>query len=582
MARRAGLIHARKTAGYTQEKFAAALEVAASTVVRWESGNHEPQPHLRPKMAKLLGVTLDELIELLYGSPASTAGSRDSLPLLATGSMDYETWEEDLDRVLMCLSRQAFPLGMKLANRWLAQCDPQSLDHHGLYLYGRSLVLLGHLRSDQGILRGPRSAQADYGRALQVFTQLQNQRRVAQVQLLLAVVIEMSGHLYDAARRYRMLADDPRLSPRDRARAQLWVGTALSKAGANDEAVPMMTSALGKFVRLDEAEDWSLAHQKLALAHRGLGDLTRATQYMDVALDHPCGDSPMQQVRRDTAHAHLLLSDPATRDEGFTTLERSLQLAEQHGLMHQAASIISIRQSAEQEDQRRGTRSIFVAPSVDNVVTDAHRRDAELIWSYHQVGHELRPCSAAIALGCYDLGVAAHAARLYHEGMFPVVVFTGANSVVSANRFPQGEASAFKERALELGVPEAAIFTEPSATNTGQNIELSRKVLQEAGIAADSVMLITMRYMERRAYATCAKRWPEVSIICASAPLSYQEYVATIGNEKLVIDDLVGDLQRILEYPKIGYAIPQDVPVGVQAAYERLVHAGFDSRLLTS
>ncbi|SHG76498.1 YdcF family protein [Streptoalloteichus hindustanus] len=129
-------------------------------------------------------------------------------------------------------------------------------------------------------------------------------------------------------------------------------------------------------------------------------------------------------------------------------------------------------------------------------------------------------------------------------------------------------------------MPDAVILVEPNATNTGQNIELSQKVLQDARVAVGSVLLISMRYRELRAFVTCAKQWAEVSVLCSSAPLAYREYVATIGDEKLVVDDLVGDPQRIMEYPATGYAVPQDIPGDVVSAYHRLVAAGFTSRLV--
>jgi hypothetical protein len=43
----------------------------------------------------------------------------------------------------------------------------------------------------------------------------------------------------------------------------------------------------------------------------------------------------------------------------------------------------------------------------------------------------------------------------------------------------------------------------------------------------------------------------------------------------------VRDLQRLIEYPKRGFAVEQEVPADVYDAYERLVRAGFDSRLVT-
>lgn len=61
-------------------------------------------------------------------------------------------------------------------------------------------------------------------------------------------------------------------------------------------------------------------------------------------------------------------------------------------------------------------------------ISAADRADAATIWDFHQMHHQRRPCEAAIGLGSHDLGVAAFAAKLYHAGMLPVVVFSGANS----------------------------------------------------------------------------------------------------------------------------------------------------------
>ena len=62
--RRVALAAARKAAGYTQERLAAALPVDRSTVIRWEAGDHAPVPDLWPKLAKLLGVSAERLQEL--------------------------------------------------------------------------------------------------------------------------------------------------------------------------------------------------------------------------------------------------------------------------------------------------------------------------------------------------------------------------------------------------------------------------------------------------------------------------------------------------------------------------------------
>ncbi|MFB7277170.1 YdcF family protein [Streptomyces hydrogenans] len=214
-------------------------------------------------------------------------------------------------------------------------------------------------------------------------------------------------------------------------------------------------------------------------------------------------------------------------------------------------------------------------------ITEDQWRRTKLIWDYHLMGHQLRPTGVAIGLGSHDLGVAAASADLYHRGLFPTLVFTGGNSPTTKARFPRGEAVHFREHALELGVPDEAILVEPKAANTGQNITLTRDLLAAAGIVPATVMLVSKPYMERRSFATARKLWPDVEIVCASEPLELDDYFKSIGDEKLVVDMLVGDLQRVIEYPKQGFAIAQDVPEDVHAAYESLIRDGFTSRLIS-
>jgi hypothetical protein len=218
--------------------------------------------------------------------------------------------------------------------------------------------------------------------------------------------------------------------------------------------------------------------------------------------------------------------------------------------------------------------------STPDAATSQHRADAKLIWDYHQLGFQLRPCSAGVGLGSHDLGVATLAADLYRAGLFPVLVFSGGNSPTTAARFPRGEAVHYAEHAITLGVPADAIIIEPRAANTGQNIDYSRHALAAAGIPVTSVMLICKPYMQRRAYATIRKAWPEVEPVCASEDSTFDEYLKSIGDDKLVIDMLVGDLQRVIEDPARGFAFAQGVPADVTGAYQRLIAAGYDTRLM--
>jgi transcriptional regulator with XRE-family HTH domain len=63
--RREAFAARRELMGYTQESLATAVGVEFSTVGRWERGDLTPQPYRRPRIAKALGLTLEELGTLL-------------------------------------------------------------------------------------------------------------------------------------------------------------------------------------------------------------------------------------------------------------------------------------------------------------------------------------------------------------------------------------------------------------------------------------------------------------------------------------------------------------------------------------
>ncbi|NKQ55840.1 YdcF family protein [Amycolatopsis sp. K13G38] len=206
------------------------------------------------------------------------------------------------------------------------------------------------------------------------------------------------------------------------------------------------------------------------------------------------------------------------------------------------------------------------------------RADVETLWQYHDLGHRLTKADVGIGLGSHDLGVATHAAELFHAGLFPLIVFTGANAPTTVDLFPRGEAVHFREQALSLGVPDDAILIETEAANTGENFAFTKRLLADRPLR--SAVLVCRPYQQRRAYATCRKVWPEIEVTCASSRLTLDDYVASIGDVERIITMLVGDTQRITVYAERGFAISQEMPDTVRDAFRRLVEAGYTRRLI--
>jgi uncharacterized SAM-binding protein YcdF (DUF218 family) len=210
-----------------------------------------------------------------------------------------------------------------------------------------------------------------------------------------------------------------------------------------------------------------------------------------------------------------------------------------------------------------------------------HLRDAvATLWAHHRIDDDLRPADVLVGLGSHDRGVAEHAADLHHRGLAPLVVFTGAATARTSDVFPRGEAVHYREIARARGVPEAAILVEPHATNTAENLTLTRALLADRGLHPASAILVSRPYQQRRVRATAAVAWPEVVVRCTALPQSLDEHVAAVGDVDRVVTMLVGDTHRVIEYPRRGFAAAEDVPAAVRSAFATLVDAGYTGRLL--
>lgn len=203
------------------------------------------------------------------------------------------------------------------------------------------------------------------------------------------------------------------------------------------------------------------------------------------------------------------------------------------------------------------------------------------LFSYLAMPEVEAPATAdcVIVLGSKYLNVARFAGALCARHRYPLVVFSGNRGRNTAD-LPSTEAEIFERIARPLLPPATTVLLETRATNTGDNIRFTLRLLTEHGIEARDFLLIQNPTMTRRACTTFAKEQPGVTFTCVSPDRTYDDYLATADGARSLIDDLVGNLQRILVYPDRGYQIAQDVPRPVLAAYRFLLSRGFDRQLL--
>jgi len=214
------------------------------------------------------------------------------------------------------------------------------------------------------------------------------------------------------------------------------------------------------------------------------------------------------------------------------------------------------------------------------LITDEVLRLAQILWDYHHVHHDLVSADCIFVLGSNDLRVAERGAQLYLEGYAPLLTFSGGLGRLTSGTWTESEAARFAAVAKKMGVPDEAILIEDMSTNTGENIRFTKELLQSKGIKARSFILVQKPYMERRTFATFKKQWPGMEFCVTSPQISFADYPTEMIPMETVLNVMVGDLQRIIEYPAKGFQVYQEVPGDVLDAFNKLVALGFDKQLI--
>jgi uncharacterized SAM-binding protein YcdF (DUF218 family) len=204
-------------------------------------------------------------------------------------------------------------------------------------------------------------------------------------------------------------------------------------------------------------------------------------------------------------------------------------------------------------------------------------------WDFMRLVHPAAPADVILTLGSFDANAAVHAAGLWRAGLAPVVIMSGGiahRGGLLDTGWDRPEAEVFADVAAKEGVPRAAILLEERAQNTGDNFRFSRPLAERHGVGLRRVVVVAKPYMTRRGFATGRMEWPDVELVMQCEEIGVEAYFTRDPDPERTLLALVGDLHRIMVYPKLGFQIAQDVPAGVMDALRQLVDAGYGARLL--
>jgi uncharacterized SAM-binding protein YcdF (DUF218 family) len=182
--------------------------------------------------------------------------------------------------------------------------------------------------------------------------------------------------------------------------------------------------------------------------------------------------------------------------------------------------------------------------------------------------------SLILVLGSPDVSVAGQAAALLSRGVADHAVVSGGCLAPAYGRL---EADVIGDMITARGIAPDRIILERKSRHTSDHFWKTEELLAERKLLIGAVnppkfvILVPAPVAERRALATGKRRWPDSQFRIEGVPVSYSQYMAG-GHHREAIGRMVGEVERIMSYPQLGYMAEPGEPLSerVRAAFERL------------
>jgi uncharacterized SAM-binding protein YcdF (DUF218 family) len=199
------------------------------------------------------------------------------------------------------------------------------------------------------------------------------------------------------------------------------------------------------------------------------------------------------------------------------------------------------------------------------------------LWTYLSATRAREPCDAIVVCCSYDLRVCDYACELIRQELAPRLVLTGKSGNWTRHLWAVPEARIFAERALANGIDPGRIELEEQATNFGENIAFVRS----SWLQLRRVTFVTKPNAVLRVALTVPVQWPEVTAWIDAPPLAFPHEVSQIIGVLGVIHEMVGDIDRVMQYPARGFHRPHALPEPILESWRYLIAAGFDAHQLS-
>ena len=188
-----------------------------------------------------------------------------------------------------------------------------------------------------------------------------------------------------------------------------------------------------------------------------------------------------------------------------------------------------------------------------------------------------------VICGSNDLYVPLYAASLISYYNPSLVICSGGVAHTADGlhtNWNEPESTVFT-RLIKAACPRNAVVLEDKdALNTSDNIRNAIKITDGFRLFRD-VCFIHKPFMTRRLRLTVEKQFPALSCRIIGSTISFDDYAKTVRDVDNLINIIVGDMDRIMKYPSLGYTERIDINSDVAVAFEYLVNNGYNRHTLT-
>jgi len=192
----------------------------------------------------------------------------------------------------------------------------------------------------------------------------------------------------------------------------------------------------------------------------------------------------------------------------------------------------------------------------------------QILYDFLALCEPLAPADVIVGFGHFDKRIAQRCAELWHQGMAPVILFSG-----RAGRAKPDDVECEAEWFAQISekrwrVPREAIRLETKSTNALENVRKSNEIVEPQ---LTRWIAVANPCMQRRISLTLSRQTDRAVI--SSPPIGNleDEMAIYLAAGEDCATWMTGEIERLERYAAMGHIDRCSVPVDVLSAYHQLV-----------